>query len=69
MKEFYPKGQSVEEAFVRDAACGRHVRVRVHMCVCVNHLNRCKTSLVFIYNSMQGVAADHLGPLPTKTPT
>ena len=33
--------------------------------VCVDHLKRCKTSKLFI---KQGVAADHLGPLPTKTP-
>ena len=45
-------------------------RLHVYVCVCVNHLNRCKTSLCFLFGFhyyMQGVAADHLGPLPTKT--
>ena len=39
--------------------------------VCVDHLHRCKTSFGcsgFSTLCLQGVAADHLGPLPTKTP-
>ena len=41
------------------------------VCVCVDHLHRCKTSFGcsgFSTLCLQGVAADHLGPLPTKTP-
>ena len=48
------------------------VGVCVRGCVCVDHLHRCKTSFGcsgFSTLCLQGVAADHLGPLPTKTPT
>ena len=49
----------------------KHIRIYIYMCVCVDHLHRCKTSFGcsgFSTLSLQGVAADHLGPLPTKTP-
>jgi hypothetical protein len=48
-----------------------NIYVYIYMCVCVDHLHRCKTSFGcsgFSTLSLQGVAADHLGPLPTKTP-
>ena len=41
------------------------------MCVCVNHLNRCKTSLVFRFGYSQQYAGGHsisLGLCPTKLP-
>ena len=47
------------------------IYIYICVCVCVDHLHRCKTSFGcsgFSTLCLQGVAADHLGPLPTKTP-
>ena len=56
---------------VQFISCLRLCTFSTSVCVCVNHLNRCKTSLGFLFwfhFNTQGDVAEHQGPRPTKLP-